>query len=251
MVHSCTSALLPFPHAPVCTTRLAADTLTTRCPCPPPLCATLIRGQVYAMARMCDEEWEQDNSPEDTLMAGSARRRLLGYVDSFQLSLGGEEGGDGDELPDASSTSTRRRRRDVVNLMTVHASKGLEYDCVVITGLEESSLPSKGTLQQVSWHDAREGRPPLPTAWRSATPDTDTDADVDASPAVVSLVDARAGQVDEERRVLYVGMTRARKQLILTYRQKNVVGLKHIPLKPSRFLGDLPEGVQFVRATGR
>ena len=67
----------------------------------------------------------------------------------------------------------------------------------------------------------------------------------------VQVDDRESLQLQEERRVLYVGMTRARSRLFLCYRQKNVVGKRHIPLEPSRFLVDLPEGVSWVRATGK
>ena len=54
------------------------------------------------------------------------------------------------------------------------------------------------------------------------------------------LVPLRGGDVDEERRLFYVGMTRARDLLILiTTRSRRTRGAKHKP-EPSRFLGDIP-----------
>merc|ERR1711965_689827 len=68
---------------------------------------------------------------------------------------------------------------------------------------------------------------------------------------LVKLVDEESLQLQEERRVLYVGMTRARKKLILTYRSRNVIGKRHIPIDSSRFLKDLPSDISFVKSTGR
>ena len=70
--------------------------------------------------------------------------------------------------------------------------------------------------------------------------------------------------LDEERRLLYVGMTRAKRKLYLLYRSRATIGgggsevgergkvtktrAKNIPVKPSRFLSDLPKGTRFSRA---
>lgn len=83
-----------------------------------------------------------------------------------------------------------------VTLMTLHAAKGLEFDTVIITGLEEGILPSSHSLYQ---------------------PD----------------------KLEEERRLLYVGITRARERLILTYtRYRTTFGQMNDQVA-SRFIKEL------------
>lgn len=87
-----------------------------------------------------------------------------------------------------------------VKLMTVHASKGLEFDYVFITGLEEGLFP----------HDRKE----------AGAPTTEED--------------------EEERRLFYVALTRARKKVFLTYAQmRTIFGSKQISI-PSEFVFDIP-----------
>ena len=107
-----------------------------------------------------------------------------------------------------------RQQRSPVRLMTLHASKGLEFDAVWLTGAEEGSLPM-------------------------------TMGDSDS---------------EEERRLFYVGVTRARRCLSILCRAETTVfekgekGSRQRPCKPSRFLADLrrlpPEVVRRVDATG-
>lgn len=91
-----------------------------------------------------------------------------------------------------------------VTMMTLHISKGLEYPVVYIVGMEENLFPSGRAA----------GESEDPTA------------------------------IEEERRLAYVGMTRAEKKLTLTYaRTRKVWGAEHHN-SPSRFLKELPkEGV--------
>lgn len=97
------------------------------------------------------------------------------------------------ELKSAQSSgySTEQREESRVRLMTVHASKGLEFESVWIPDVNEGVYPY-GRMQQ------EEG-------------------------------------VEEERRMLYVAMTRAKKNLGLTF----VTGTKERPRLPSRFLNPL------------
>ena len=98
-----------------------------------------------------------------------------------------------------------------VTMMTLHISKGLEFPVVFIVGMEENLFPS--------------GR----------------SADENADPLAI----------EEERRLCYVGMTRAEKKLFLTYaRTRKVWGSEQMN-PPSRFLRELPkEGVVQQSSTG-
>ena len=88
-------------------------------------------------------------------------------------------------------------------LMTLHSAKGLEFDAVFVSGLEEGMLP---------FIRAQEYAPK---------------------------------DLEEERRLLYVGMTRARKKLFLTWcAQRPRPG--SFPLGPSRFLTEIAAGEQTV-----
>ncbi len=93
---------------------------------------------------------------------------------------------------------------DAVTLMTVHAAKGLEYRGVMIVGLEDELFPNKGFRAQ----------------------------DEDGS--------SEADDLEEERRLAYVAITRAREKLILSYAaQRTLYGQTRYG-RPSRFLKDLP-----------
>ncbi len=88
--------------------------------------------------------------------------------------------------------------QDALQLMTVHAAKGLEFDCVFISGLEEGLFPHDNAL-------------------------SDWDG------------------LEEERRLMYVAITRARKRLYLSHSQTRLLhGQTRYNVK-SRFLDELPE----------
>ena len=83
-----------------------------------------------------------------------------------------------------------------VNLMTLHAAKGLEFDYVYIIGVEEDILPHRNSL--------------------------DDDG------------------IEEERRLMYVGITRAKHELTLMVAKKRRSGKDFRQTTPSRFLDELP-----------
>ncbi|MGS5086565.1 UvrD-helicase domain-containing protein [Hydrogenophaga sp. A37] len=88
--------------------------------------------------------------------------------------------------------------QDAVQLMTVHAAKGLEFDCVFITGMEEGLFPHENSMSD------RDG-------------------------------------LEEERRLMYVAITRARKRLYLSHSQTRMLhGQTRYNMK-SRFFEELPE----------
>ncbi|WP_245213500.1 UvrD-helicase domain-containing protein [Rhizobacter sp. AJA081-3] len=88
--------------------------------------------------------------------------------------------------------------QDAIQLMTVHSAKGLEFDAVFITGLEEGLFPHENSLAD---HDG----------------------------------------LEEERRLMYVAITRARKRLYLSFSQTRMLhGQTRYNVK-SRFFDELPE----------
>ena len=88
--------------------------------------------------------------------------------------------------------------QDAVQLMTVHASKGLEFDCVFITGMEEGLFPHENSMND------RDG-------------------------------------LEEERRLMYVAITRARKRLYLSHSQTRMLHGQTRYNPKSRFFEELPE----------
>jgi len=88
--------------------------------------------------------------------------------------------------------------QDAIQLMTVHASKGLEFNCVFITGLEEGLFPHENSM-----------------------------SDFDG--------------LEEERRLMYVAITRARQRLYLSHSQTRMLhGQTRYNIR-SRFFDELPE----------
>jgi DNA helicase-2/ATP-dependent DNA helicase PcrA len=117
----------------------------------------------------------------------------------------GEAGENGIEsfLSEVSLASDQDAIKDAesIRLMTVHASKGLEFEHVFITGLEEGLFPS----------------------------DKNRDKEVSAEEA------------EEERRLFYVAVTRAKKKLFLTYAQtRTIFGSRGVNI-PSEFIFDVPD----------
>ncbi len=83
-----------------------------------------------------------------------------------------------------------------VRLMSMHASKGLEFRFVFIVGVEDGNLPHEASIEE--------------------------------------------GRIDEERRLLYVGITRAKERLWLSHAREAQRWGDRLRLKPSRFLDELP-----------
>ncbi len=105
--------------------------------------------------------------------------------------------------------------QDQVTLMTLHAAKGLEFPHVYIVGMEEGLLPH---------HKSSE------TVLETLAADTGGNETTNQEP-----------NIEEERRLAYVGITRAQKTLTLSYcRQRKRYGEVN-DCQPSRFLEELPE----------
>lgn len=119
----------------------------------------------------------------------------LSELDSFlahaALEAGEGQGSEGEEC---------------VQLMTLHTAKGLEFDAVYLSGLEEGLFPHRMSMDE-------------------------------------------PGRLEEERRLCYVGMTRARQQLCISYAEIRRLHGQEQYTKASRFLDEIPdEYLQEVRA---
>ncbi|MCA9629223.1 MAG: UvrD-helicase domain-containing protein [Myxococcales bacterium] len=121
---------------------------------------------------------------EPTLEAYLERVALIADVDSMQ-----------DQAPS-------------VVLMTVHAAKGLEFEVVYLTGMEEGVFPYRG-------------------------------------------MDGDRDELEEERRLAYVALTRARRSLTLTHASQRMLFGRTEPRSPSRFLSDIPKEVAEEQGLGR
>lgn len=87
---------------------------------------------------------------------------------------------------------------NAVNLMTMHAAKGLEFDLVFLPGWEEGLFPHQKAI-------AEEGKKGL----------------------------------EEERRLAYVGITRAKKELYITYAESRRIFNEYVKSDPSRFISEI------------
>lgn len=98
---------------------------------------------------------------------------------------------------------------DAVKLSTLHASKGLEYPHVYLAGVEEGLLPHQGRDEDVN-------------------PET--------------AADELAQRIQEERRLMYVGITRARRSLHLSWCKKRRRAREDVMREPSRFIEEMGLG---------
>ncbi|QJC31229.1 AAA family ATPase [Enterobacteriaceae endosymbiont of Macroplea mutica] len=97
-----------------------------------------------------------------------------------------------------------KEKQQLVRLMTIHSSKGLEFNIVFIIGMEEGIFPNKMSSSNIN-------------------------------------------ELYEERRLAYVGITRTKKKLVLTYTKNRTIYGKENCTKPSRFIHELPyECIKYV-----
>jgi ATP-dependent DNA helicase Rep len=103
-----------------------------------------------------------------------------------------------------STLSEREQDQNVVTLSTLHASKGLEWPHVTLVGVNEGLLPFKLD-----------------------------DADGDLSAEALAL------RLQEERRLMYVGITRAQRTLAVSWLKRRKKGRETVPGTPSRFIKEM------------
>ncbi|HOT95632.1 MAG TPA: UvrD-helicase domain-containing protein [bacterium] len=126
--------------------------------------------------------------------SGLPFKRIADQYEQDRMDLTrGEEGPPADEIETATPL-TLDPRGDRIQILTLHAAKGLEFPVVFIIGCEENLLP---------------------------------------------FAFGRTGDVEEERRLFYVGMTRAQNRLYLSHARTRLLrGQRHAQI-PSRFLQDI------------
>ena len=173
---------------------------------------------------------------EDSEAVAAARwGNVIDFCDWMAQRCGGEVDDDG--LPGAggeaknllevaqtlallSTLSEREQDRDVVTLSTLHAAKGLEWPHVQLVGVNEGLLPFKPG-----------------------------DAD-DAEPGGAAAADL-AQRIQEERRLMYVGITRAQRTLSVSYTRRRKKGRESVPVQPSRFIAEMALDAQTTREDPR
>ncbi|KZZ28702.1 ATP-dependent DNA helicase Rep [Oleiphilus sp. HI0081] len=152
------------------------------------------------------DQWLYQNS--NTPKAAEKRMENIWYlVDSLKNMIDADKG-TADEigieeavskliLRDMLEQQEEEDDSDKVHMLTLHASKGLEFPHVFIMGLEEELLPHRNSIEE--------------------------------------------DNIEEERRLMYVGITRAQRTLALTYAAARKQYGEKIETIPSRFLDEIPE----------
>ena len=105
-----------------------------------------------------------------------------------------------------STIQEREKDQDMVTLSTLHASKGLEWPHVILVGVTEGMLPFK----------------------LGDNPDDNTAAQ-----------DAIVQRLQEERRLMYVGITRAQRSLAVSWTRRRKKGREMVAVLPSRFIAEM------------
>lgn len=168
------------------------------------------RGDTAAVLRSMIREINYEDFLYDTSpSAKAAEMRMKNVTELFSWVTQMLEGSDDEEPMTLPQIVTRLTLRDMmerneeedssdqVQLMTLHASKGLEFPYVFLIGMEEGLLPHQTSIDE--------------------------------------------GSVEEERRLAYVGITRAQRELIFTYARERRQFGEVSRTEASRFLHELPQ----------
>ena len=126
------------------------------------------------------------NEEEREIESGAETSALTAFLTHAALEAGEHQAAEG---------------QDALQLMTVHSAKGLEFDAVFLSGLEEGLFPHEQSALE------KDG-------------------------------------LEEERRLAYVAITRARKRLYLSFAQTRMLHGQTRYSLPSRFLEEIPEGLK-------
>jgi ATP-dependent DNA helicase Rep len=168
------------------------------------------RGDTAAVLRSMIREINYEDFLYDTSpSAKAAEMRMKNVTELFSWVTQMLEGSDDEEpmtlpqivtrltLRDMMERNEEEDNNDQVQLMTLHASKGLEFPYVFLIGMEEGLLPHQTSIDE--------------------------------------------GSVEEERRLAYVGITRAQRELIFTYARERRQFGEVSRTEASRFLHELPQ----------
>ncbi|MDY6982058.1 MAG: 3'-5' exonuclease, partial [Pseudomonadota bacterium] len=152
------------------------------------------------------DDWLRQQCSTPTA-ADRAIANVMTLVSSIEKSIAkAKENGDDDEdleaainkliLRDMLEQQEQEEETNKVQLMTLHAAKGLEFPFVFVMGMEEELLPHRNSIE--------------------------------------------SGDIEEERRLAYVGITRAQRQLTFTLARHRKQYGEVLETTPSRFLDELP-----------
>ena len=173
-------------------------------------------------------EWLKDinyekhlyDSEESEKLAAARWANVMDFIDWMAKRCGGEVDdaagvslmGESKTLLEVAQTiallstlSEREKDQDVVTLSTLHAAKGLEWPHVMMAGVNEGLLPFKPEEDGVSLQQ-------------------------DA----LNLT-----RIQEERRLMYVGITRAQRSLVVSWSRKRKKGREMVSALPSRFIAEM------------
>ena len=186
------------------------------------LTAGLATGDVVATTRRLLDDIALYDDLREAAPSATAAQRRIDNVESLITSLGKFAA----RAPGAKALAEYLRKLsletsdessepgDRVIMTTLHGSKGLEFPIVFLVGLEEELLPHARTL----------------------------------NPQATDVLDAEAASdVSEERRLAYVGITRAQRKLYLTRSCQRVSRGRPLTRTPSRFLLEIPDELLEVK----
>jgi ATP-dependent DNA helicase Rep len=181
----------------------------------------------YEDARKFLDEWLKDiayeqyltDTEENEKIAAARWANVLDFCDWMAGRCGGkiDESGAANEAMERksllevvqtialiSTLSEKEKDEDVLTLSTLHASKGLEWPHVMLVGANEGLLPFK--LEEAAMELPAEGV---------------------------------AQKLEEERRLMYVGITRAQRTLAVSWLKRRKKGRESVPGLPSRFIKEM------------
>ena len=146
------------------------------CKMRPALSIRFLRNEV-GIDKLFPGEIDALNELSEKASGFESNRELIGFFEKLK-----------EEKKDVKPEKRNVSKKGCVKLLTMHGSKGLEFDIVWLPNLNEGIIPSRSSVTKE--------------------------------------------QIEEERRMLYVGMTRAKTALIMSY----LTGSAENPMLPSRFL---------------
>ena len=144
------------------------------------------------------EMYEQENTEEARGRVENLDEFVSAVAEFSQLNPGADLTSFLEHIALVTDTDNLNQEDGYVTLMTLHSAKGLEFDVVFITGMEEGVFPHSRSMFSES-------------------------------------------QMEEERRLCYVGITRARKQLFLSRALQRMSLNSPAHNQPSQFLKEIPE----------